>query len=122
MTQSEPAAAEELPLLELLPTATDELLLPGDIVVTEEPPSGDTVVLPLRPPAPLVMVVLFEPSLVVTTRHGLPLTITVPLELVPTATLSANAGAAKPARASTIGKIPLRMRITQTLRGSEATR
>jgi hypothetical protein len=110
MTQSDPAAAEEPPLLELLPTATDELLLPGDIV-TDEPPPGDTVVVPLRPPAPEVIVVLFEPSFVVTTRHGLPLTITVPFELVPTATLSASAGPANAARASAIKEIRVRMRI-----------
>ena len=97
-----------------LPTATDELLPPGDIV-TDEPPPGVTVVLPLSPPEPVVTVVLFDPSLVVTTRHGLPLTMTVPPDPEATATLSARAGAARPARASTIGKIPLRMRITEIL-------
>ena len=110
MMQSDPAAAEEPPLLELLPTATDELLLPGDIV-TDEPPPGDTVVLPLRPPAPEVIVVLFDPSFVVTTRHGLPLTMTVPCEFVPTATLSARAGIATAAKASAIKELRVRMRI-----------
>jgi hypothetical protein len=120
MTQSDPAAAEEPPLLELLPTATEELLLPGDIV-TDEPPPGDTVVLPLRPPAPEVIVVLFEPSFVVTTRQGLPLTMTMPFELVPTATLSASAGAVMAAKASTSGQIWLRMRITQILSTGEGS-
>ena len=83
--------AEELPpLLELLLAAADELLLPGDMVTDEPLPPGDTVVLPLSPPAPVVTpvvtVIEFDPSLVVTTRHGFPLTMTVPFELVPTAT------------------------------------
>jgi hypothetical protein len=89
------------------------------MVIDEPLPPGDTVVLPLSPPAPVVTVVEFDPSLVVTTRHGFQLTMTVPFELVPTATLSARAGTAKPASASTIEKIPLRMRITQILRRSE---
>jgi hypothetical protein len=89
-------------------------LPPGEIV-TDEPPPGVTVVVPLSPPEPVVTVVLFDPSLVVTTRHGLPLTMTVPPDPEATATLSARAGAAKPAKASTIGKIPLRMRITEIL-------
>src|SRR5207253_2233348 len=92
MTQSELAALEECePLpLEPLPTVTDELL----------PPPGETVVEPLTPPCPLVIVVEFEelvlaPSrLVVTTRHGLPLTMTVPSDPEVTATLSARTGAA----------------------------
>jgi len=77
-------------LLELLPTVADELLpLPGEIVVE-----------PLTPPCPVMIVVefdepAFEPSfLFVTTRHGLPLTITVPSDPEVTATLSARAGAA----------------------------
>ena len=96
MTQSELAALEECvpPLLEPLPTVTEE----------PEPP-GDTVVLPLTLPLPAVIEVEFVveplPSLRVTTRHGLPLTIVVPSELDDTATLSERAGAAaarKPSR------------------------
>jgi hypothetical protein len=63
--------------------------------------------------------VLFEPSFVVTTRQGLPLTMTVPFELVPTATLSASAGAVTAAKASTNEKIWLRMRITQSSQRGE---
>src|SRR6266478_3570135 len=92
MTQSELAALDERPpaLLELLPVVTDELL----------PPPGEMVVEPLTPPCPVVIVVEFEepvfaPSfLFVTTRHGLPLTMTVPSDPEVTATLSARTGAA----------------------------
>src|SRR5439155_23720339 len=76
-------------LLEPLPVVTDELL----------PPPGEMVVEPLTPPCPVVIVVefeepVFEPSFRVTTRHGLPLTMTVPSDPEVTATLSARTGAA----------------------------
>ena len=78
-------------LLEPLPVVTEELL----------PPPGEMVVEPLTPPSPVVIVVEFEefvlapPFLVVTTRHGLPVTMTVPSGPEVTATLSARAGAAE---------------------------
>lgn len=75
-------------LLDPLPTVTDEPV----------PPPGDIVVEPLTEPPPAVIEVEFEvvrpPSCVVTTRHGLPLTMVVPFGPDVTATLSANTGAA----------------------------
>src|SRR5205807_8341534 len=108
---SELAALDEcvppLLLLEpLLPTATDELPLPGETDTDEPPPPGVTVVVPLSPPGPVVTVVEFEPepqSLQVTTRHGLPLTMTVPSELELTETLSARAGPALASRPIRMG-------------------
>jgi len=60
----------------------------------ERDPLALTLVLPLTPFGPVVIVVEFEPpALPVTTRHGLPLTTAVPFGPAVTATLSASAGA-----------------------------
>jgi hypothetical protein len=95
ITQSEPAALDDVPPLDPLPTTTEE----------PEPP-GDTVVLPLTPFGPVVIVVELEPApLSVTTRQGLPLTTVVPFGPEVTATLSAKAGIAitkKPIRTAPV--------------------
>jgi hypothetical protein len=80
-------------LVDPLPTVTDELF---------PLPPGEMVVLPLSPFGPVVMEVELLVELVfggfrsgvVTTRHGLPLTMTVPFGPEVTATLSATAGTA----------------------------
>ena len=90
MTQSELAALDDcvlLLLVEPLPAVTDEPLPPGEIVVLLLSPFGPVVI---------EVELLVEPVLGafwswrVTTRHGLPLTMTVPSGPEVTATLSAK--------------------------------
>src|SRR4051794_34474431 len=91
MTQSEPAALDDcVPLLvDPLPTVTDEPLPPGEIVVLPLSPFGPVVI-----EVELLVVFGAFGSWRVTTRHGLPFTMTVPSDPDETATLSATAGAA----------------------------
>jgi hypothetical protein len=107
MTQSDPAALELCVPSEdeLLPNETEEPLpeLPGLIVVEL-----------LSPLAPLVIVVelLFGwLSSRVTTRHGLPLTMTVPFGPEVTVTLSATAGHAEARDAASSKPAALAIRI-----------
>jgi hypothetical protein len=115
MTQSEPAALDECapPLLDPLPVVAEEL--------APDPP-GETVVLPLTAPPPAVIVVVLPPELVpgpppwrVTTRHGLPLTIVVPSELVATDVLAAKAGAALASKPIRTGRAARLMRMVSSV-------
>ena len=115
MTQFDPAAAEDWPLLlDPLPTATDEPEPPG-LIVTDEPPPGLTVVEPLSPFDPVVIVVELPSSLRVTTRHRCPLTMTVPSGPDAAEILSATAGIAAASNPMAITAIALFcLRITKS--------
>ena len=100
-------------LLEPLPATADDPVPPEPTVTDDELPAppGDTVVLPLSPPWPVVIVVELLPQslpLQVTTRHGCEL-VTVPLGPLVTVTLSASAGADHKSPVARTAKTPRRI-------------